>query len=68
MHVILCLVGVNQDVSRQVALGLLGVKSNVDQSNGHTTNVKHRLKLKRSKSVSLTESLLKAWRSSRCVP
>jgi hypothetical protein len=51
-----------------ISLGLLGVESNEDQSNGHVTNVKHGLKPKRSKSVGFTESLLKAWRSSRCAP
>ena len=58
VHAVLGPVGVNQDVSRQVALGLLEVESAVGQSNGHTTtDAEHGLKW--SRSVGVTEFLLK---------
>jgi len=56
VHAVLGPVGVDQDVSRQVALGLLEVESG-DQSNGHTTDAEHGLKW--SRSVGVTEFLLK---------
>ena len=57
VHAVLGPVGVDQDVSRQVALGLLEVESAVGQSNGYTTDAEHGLKW--SKSVGVTEFLLK---------
>ena len=57
VHAVLGPVGVNENVSRQVARGLLEVESSVDQSNGHATDAEHGLKW--SQSVGVTEFLLK---------
>ena len=59
VHAILGPVGVDQNVSRQVAFGLREVESGVDRSGGQASSPTDAEKLSLSESIGVTEFLLK---------